>query len=120
MTDYVFETDLLIDGPRQRRNIVWAGDTDPPAGDVRPMLLPCTRTWTDNEGAVRFSLPLGEPIVERHPGCTVIGRIRREVALSGNSRATRVRAALPIVSRVSSLNNMPATVAAVDAESSGG
>ena len=72
MTDYVFETDLLVDGPRERRIIRWTGDADPPADDVRPMLLPCTRTWTDDEGAVRFSLPMGDPIVERHPGCTVI------------------------------------------------
>ena len=85
MTDYVFETDLLVDGPRERRIIQWTGDADPPAGDVRPMLLPCTRTWTDDEGAVRFSLPMGDPIVERQPGCTVIGRIRREVAVSGIS-----------------------------------
>ena len=34
MTDYVFETDLLIDGPRERRIIRWTEDTDPPADDV--------------------------------------------------------------------------------------
>ena len=42
------------------------------------------------------------------------------ISVSGNSLATRTRAALPIVSRVSSLKSIPATVAAVDAESSGG
>ena len=71
MTDYVFETDLLVDGPREQRIIRWTEETDPPADGVRPMLLPCTRTWMDDEGAVRFGLPLEEPIVERHPGCTV-------------------------------------------------
>src|SRR5450759_323482 len=40
--------------------------------------------------------------------------------LSGNSLATLVRAAFPIVSRASSLVSIPATAAAVDAESSGG
>jgi hypothetical protein len=53
---------------------------------MRPALVPCTRTWIDDDGAVRFGVPLGEPTVERHPGCTVIGRIRREIAVSGNSR----------------------------------
>jgi SagB-type dehydrogenase family enzyme len=84
-TDVAFETDLLVDGPRERRITRWTGETNLPAGDVHPMLLPCTRTWMDDEGAVRFSLPLGEPVVERHPSCTVIRRIRREVAVSGNS-----------------------------------
>src|SRR5450759_2328621 len=40
--------------------------------------------------------------------------------LSGNSLATLVRAAFPIVSRASSLVSIPATAAAVEAESSGG
>jgi SagB-type dehydrogenase family enzyme len=86
LTDYAFETDLLVDGPREQRIILWSAATDPAADDVHPTLFACTRTWTDDEGAVRFSLPLGEPIVERHPGCTVIRRIRREVVVSGNSR----------------------------------
>ena len=84
-TDYVFETDLLVDGPRERRITGWTEEANPPVDHVRPMLLPCTRTWLDNEGAVRFGLPLSEPLVEPHPGCTVIRRIRREVAVSGNS-----------------------------------
>jgi SagB-type dehydrogenase family enzyme len=84
-TDYVFETDLLVDGPRERKVIAWTEEADCPAEDLHPMLLPCTRTWSDDEGAVRFSLSLEEPIVERHSGCTVIRRIRREVAVSGIS-----------------------------------
>jgi SagB-type dehydrogenase family enzyme len=84
-TDYVFETDLLVDGPRERRIIRLTEQTDRPSDDAHPLLLPCTRTWMDDEGTVRFTIPLGEPIVERHPGCTVIRRIRRELAVSGNS-----------------------------------
>ncbi len=84
MTDYVFETDLLVDGPRQRRIIRWTEETDPPADGVRPMLAPSARTWMDDEGAIRFSVALGEPIVERHPGCTVVRRVCRELAVSGN------------------------------------
>jgi hypothetical protein len=32
-TDYVFEPDLLVDGPRQRRISRWTGEPDPP-GDA--------------------------------------------------------------------------------------
>jgi hypothetical protein len=83
MIDYVFDTDLLVDGPRQRLVTQWTEDTDPRADTVRPMLLPSARTWMDDEGAIRFSLLQGEPIVERHPGFTLLRRIRQELAISG-------------------------------------
>jgi SagB-type dehydrogenase family enzyme len=86
MIDYVFEGDLLVEGPRERRMIRWTEKTDPPADDVLPVLLPCARTWMDDDGAVRFSLPPGEPIVEPHPGCTSVRRVRRELAVSGHPR----------------------------------
>ena len=79
-TDYVFGTDLLIDGPRQRRLVRMIEKADPVAGDARPALLG-VRAWMDDQGAVRFSLPVGDPIVERHPGCTVVRRIHRELAV---------------------------------------
>jgi SagB-type dehydrogenase family enzyme len=85
ITDYGFDTNLLVDGPRQRRIIRWSAEPDPLADDVRPMLVPCARIWVHDEGAVRFRLPLGEPVLERHPGCIVMRRTRREVAVSGNS-----------------------------------
>jgi SagB-type dehydrogenase family enzyme len=84
-TDYVFGTDLLIDGPRQRRVVRKVGETDPVAGDVRPALLG-VRAWMDDQGAVRFSLPVSDPVVERHPGCTVVRRIHREFAVFGEAR----------------------------------
>ena len=84
ITDCAFDTDLLVDGPREQRIIRWTGEPDPLADDVRPMLVPCARSYVDDEGAVRFCLPWGEPILERHPGCTVMRRTRREVAVSGN------------------------------------
>jgi SagB-type dehydrogenase family enzyme len=84
ITDYAFDTDLLVDGPREQTVSAWTGEPDPVAGDVRPMLVPCARTWMDEAGAVRFGLPQGEPIVERDPGCIVMRRTRREVAISGN------------------------------------
>jgi SagB-type dehydrogenase family enzyme len=84
--DYVFDTDLLVDGPRERRIIRWTGEPDPPGDSIRPMLLPTARTWMDDEGAVRVGLPPGEPSVERHPGCTSMRRIRRELEVAGNPR----------------------------------
>jgi SagB-type dehydrogenase family enzyme len=84
ITEYVFEPDLLIDGRREQRIIRWTGEPDFLAEDVRPMLIPCARNYMDDEGAVRVCLPQGEPIVERHPDCTVMRRVRREVAVSGN------------------------------------
>jgi SagB-type dehydrogenase family enzyme len=83
MTDYVFETDLLVDGPRERRIVRWTEEPNPSDDGVRPMLPPAARTWMDDEGAIRFSLPLWEPVVERHPSCTSVRRIRREVAVAG-------------------------------------
>ena len=84
-TDYVFGTDLLIDGPRQRRLVQRSGEAEPVGGDVRPVLLG-VRAWMDDQGAVRFSLPVGDPVVERHPGCTVVRRIHRELAVFGEAR----------------------------------
>ncbi|MSO82941.1 MAG: SagB/ThcOx family dehydrogenase [Acidobacteria bacterium] len=85
-TDYVFDTDLLVDGPRERRVSRWTGEPSRPGDDVRPMLPLAARTWMDDAGAVRVGLPLGEPIVERHPGCTSMRRIRRELEVSGHPR----------------------------------
>jgi len=86
VTDYVFEPDLLVDGPRARRITSWAGKGEVQADDVRPVLQPCARTWMDDEGVVHFSLALTEPIVEKHPGVTVVQRCRRELAVSANPR----------------------------------
>jgi SagB-type dehydrogenase family enzyme len=84
MTDYVFEPDVLVDGPRERRITSWTEKGDLQADDVRPMLQPCARTWMDDEAVIHFSLPLTEPTVERHPGFTVVQRRRRELAVSAN------------------------------------
>ncbi len=84
-TDYVFEPDLLIDGPRERRIVPAPHAADPLADDMRPAMLPSARTWTDDEGSIHVGLPPEEPIIERLPGCTVIKRTRREVLIAGNS-----------------------------------
>jgi SagB-type dehydrogenase family enzyme len=84
--DYVFDTDLLVVGRRERKRIYpWTGESSPLAGDLCPMLSPGARTCTDDEGAVWFYPLPCEPIVEQHPGCTSIRRIVREVRISDNS-----------------------------------
>jgi SagB-type dehydrogenase family enzyme len=84
ITEYVFEPDLLVDGPRERRMVALIEELDLLADGVRPALPPCTRTWMDEQGAVRFSLASREPSVQRLPECTVLRRRRLELAVSGN------------------------------------
>jgi SagB-type dehydrogenase family enzyme len=84
ITEYVVEPDLLIDGPRHHRITPWTQHPKLLAEDLRPMLIPCTRTYMDDDGAIRFALPNGEPKIESHPGCTVMRRLRREVAVSAD------------------------------------
>ena len=85
MTDYVFDTDLLVDGPREKKTSQWTGTPAPLADDVRPMLAPCARACLDEDEAVRLCLPPEEPIFDRHPGCILMRRIRRDIVVSGNS-----------------------------------
>ncbi|MEP7308395.1 MAG: tetratricopeptide repeat protein [Acidobacteriota bacterium] len=110
-TDYVFENDLLIDGPRQRRVIAWPEVVKPLSDDVRPVLLPCARTFVDDEGAVRFSLLQGEPIVERHADCTLMRRVRREIAMAGNPRVL-----WSVIARMDGTNTVADILAGLPAE----
>jgi SagB-type dehydrogenase family enzyme len=82
-TEYGFEPDLLLQGARERRIIPWEDEPRPLPDGTRSSLGPCVRTYSDEQGAIRFCLPRGEPILERHPDCTVMRRIRREVVVSG-------------------------------------
>ena len=84
-TEYSIEPDLLIDGPHENRITPCSQQPKPLAEKLRPMLVPCARTYVDEIGAVRIALPRGEPYLERHPGCTIMRRLRREVAVSGNA-----------------------------------
>ena len=85
LTDYIFDTDLLVDGPRRRKVGRQIAAADPLADDVRPMLVPGARTFVDHAGAVCFALPLTEPRVERHSGYVVMRRTRREVSVAGSA-----------------------------------
>ena len=82
-TRYAFDLDVLVDGRRRQRSLPWTGVTQLPAGSVCPLLAPCTRTWMDESGAIRFALLLQEPDFERHAGCTVIRRAQRQVSVAG-------------------------------------
>jgi SagB-type dehydrogenase family enzyme len=85
MAEYAFEPDLLLDGPRERSITSWRSRPDPLPDEARPMLGPCVRTCSDEHGAVWFCLPREEPVLERHPDCTVMRRARRDVVVSGVS-----------------------------------
>jgi SagB-type dehydrogenase family enzyme len=85
ITDYGLEGDLLVDGARERRITVWTGQPCALTEDLRPMLAPCVRVTMGDEGAIRFCLPFAEPVFERYRGCTVIRRLRQEIAVSGIS-----------------------------------
>lgn len=84
-TDYVFEPDLLLDGPPSRRSVEHTAELRPLDDGSIPMLRPGTRTVVDEEGAVRFCLPPEAPALERRVGFVVMRRTRREVAISGSS-----------------------------------
>ncbi len=84
-TDYVFEPDLLLDGPPAHRSVVHTADPLPLADGSIPVFRPGTRTVVDEQGAVRFCLPPEEPVLERRHGYVAMRRTQREVAVSGSS-----------------------------------
>jgi SagB-type dehydrogenase family enzyme len=79
--DYVLDTDLVVDGRRQREcNIVKDG---PPLWDeARPSLTLGTRVYLDEGGALHLCLPLGKPDLSRRLGVIIVRRRRREVVLA--------------------------------------
>jgi SagB-type dehydrogenase family enzyme len=84
--DYGFEPDLLVDGRRESRVVRSEGEPEPPAADLCPVVTPGARVWMDDDGAVRFRLPAGEPTVESDRGCVILRRTRRDVAIKGTTR----------------------------------
>jgi SagB-type dehydrogenase family enzyme len=81
--DCVFDTDLLVDVAHTSARTPWTETAEPLADDIRPMLAPTTRTYVDTAGAVRFSLSLPEPNLDRHADCVVMRKAHREVAIAG-------------------------------------
>jgi SagB-type dehydrogenase family enzyme len=85
-TDYGFEPNLLVEGRWESRVARSTGQPGPLASHVRPRLVLGTRCWTEEDGAVRFRLPAGEPAVETESGCMILRRTRRDVVVRGNPR----------------------------------
>jgi SagB-type dehydrogenase family enzyme len=87
ITDYVLDTDVVVDGRRERTIETLTLTGRAPIGmDTRPVLVLGTRIYIDRKGAARFCAPLGEPQFERKAGCVVIRRRRREVVAAGDLR----------------------------------
>jgi SagB-type dehydrogenase family enzyme len=84
--EHVFEPDLLLESPVERR-IAPCTDAPPLGSGLRPVLLPGVRTCPDEDGAIRCSLPWGEPAFERRAECTIIRRTRRAVVISSGTSA---------------------------------
>ena len=84
--DYGFEPDLLVDGRRESRVARSEGEPEPLAADLCPVVTPGARVWMDDDGAVRFRLPAGEPTVESDRDCVILRRTRRDVAVQGTAR----------------------------------
>ena len=84
-TDYAFQPDLLLDGPREQRVTRWQAEPFSLADDLRPVLVPSVRSWIEENGTVRFRLPASEPVVEQEPGCTIMVRTQRDVVVSESS-----------------------------------
>ena len=85
VTDYAFDPNLLLDGPRTRRVVPPALAIAAPPEEVRPLLVPGTRTWLDSEHRIRFAPPADEPHVHFHGECTVLRRTASDVAVGGGA-----------------------------------
>lgn len=85
ITDYVLDTDIVVDGRREHseKTLTTAGLV-PIGGNTRPVIRPGTRFYIDEEGAARLCPPLGEPQLERKKGCVIVRRKRREVVVVGD------------------------------------
>lgn len=84
ITDYVLDTDLVVDGRRECSTTLLNAELMPIAEHIRPVLIPGTRIYMDDEGAVRLCPQLGEPQLERRLGSVIVRRTRREAAVAGD------------------------------------
>jgi SagB-type dehydrogenase family enzyme len=85
VTDYAFDPNLLLDGPRTRKLVRLTDDIPAVPEQIPPLLVPCTRAWLDPEGRIRFAPPADEPSVRTGGGCTVMRRTSRDVAVTGGA-----------------------------------
>lgn len=78
--EYVFDSDLLIDG-RTMRTVEPVQQPNALAMNLRPTLKAGVRTYPDADGAAWLCLDLDEPEVQRREGCTVLQRTRRRLRI---------------------------------------
>jgi SagB-type dehydrogenase family enzyme len=85
ITDFVFNGELVIDGPRRRetRLITEA----PELADSARLMLPLgARSIANDRATMSILLPLGEPNIEQHSHALCLERRRREVTVVGDAR----------------------------------
>lgn len=81
--DFVFATDLLVDGWRECKSGHWSRNAELPAGPVRPVWRPCLRNWSDEHGVTWLAIALEEPDFTRYTGCTVMQKRSRKIGIAG-------------------------------------
>jgi SagB-type dehydrogenase family enzyme len=84
-TDYVLDTELVIEGQRQTRSVSPPVPAYPLDADARPELTLGTRIYRAVDATIHLSLPLGEPLLRRAPYSTVVRRILRTVIVGGDT-----------------------------------
>lgn len=85
VTESAFDSDLLIDVRRETR-IKAIADVPGSAlpDDACPMIVPGTRVALDEDGALRFYIPQGEPDLVQDRDCIFMRKTRREISITGH------------------------------------
>jgi SagB-type dehydrogenase family enzyme len=84
-TDYVLDTELVIEGRRETCSVSPPLPAFPLDPDARPELTLGTRIYRAADATVHLCLPLAEPLLRRAPHSTVVRRIRRTVIVGGDT-----------------------------------
>ncbi|MEZ5444485.1 MAG: SagB family peptide dehydrogenase [Gammaproteobacteria bacterium] len=83
---YVFDTDLLIDGPCTHEVTHRGPGQRALAAELRPALPPSTRVYPESADLIGISPGLEEPALTRGDGCTILRRAQREILVAGRSQ----------------------------------
>jgi len=83
---YVFDTDLLIDGPCTHEVTHRGPGQRALAAELRPALPPSTRVYPEAADLIGISPGLEEPALTRGDGCTILRRAQREILVAGRSQ----------------------------------
>ena len=83
-TDYVFDTDLVLNGSVQHHEAAFKEEPAQVGENVRPILTLGTRAYMDSAGGAHLYAPPASPVFERANGATIVRRLRREVIITGD------------------------------------